>query len=374
MMLLVVAVVVLAVAVLSAGRVGASGGGALRCGWRPVAVPAVGGLDLTAVAARASNDVWFVGTQRGDRTIALHYDGRSLKVVPAPTPTKTWHQVTAVATVGARDVWVVGSVVTRTEPVSHSVPVALHYDGHSWRQVAVPAVAASYGSQFHGVAGAASNDVWAVGNADDDKQDREGAVGLIQRWDGQNWQTVRSAGKGSASVAGGIDYYINAVVAVSRTNVWAAGTPSGDMFNPGPPTAHWDGTSWKLVNDAYPLDHDGGLAAVSASGMGNVWFVGGAASGPFVERYDGRRFTRLDVPYAHFRDNYENKRENSYFTGVAAVAGGGAWAVGNFGIEHYDGHRWTLVSKDTSYVAIAAATPTDIWAASAEKVIHYTCK
>ena len=338
--------VVVALAVLSTGRVGASDGGA-RCGWKPVALPTVRSLDLTAVAARASNDVWIVGTQRGARTVALHYDGRSLRFVPAPTPTPKWDRLAAVATVGARDVWVVGSIVTR--------PVALHYDGHSWRQVAVPAPAAPYSGEFSGVAGVASNDVWAVGGA----HDYEGGdwVGLIEHWDGQRWQIVHSPGKAS----------YNAVAVVSRTNVWAAGIPGST----GPPTAHWDGTSWKLVWDTFENNGSGGgVNAVSASGLGNVWFVG---DGPFLERYGGRSFTRRSVPFAHWESNAENKVD-SYLNGVAAVAGGGAWAVGNFGIEHYDGHRWTLVSKDTSYVAIAAATPTDIWAVGAKKVIHYTCR
>jgi hypothetical protein len=194
-------------------------------------------------------------------------------------------------------------------------------------------------------------------------------VGLIENWDGKQWRIVPSPRS-----------TYHTVTAVSRSDVWAAGMANGS-FSPNLPVARWDGQSWELVPDTAETGWETYANASSASGPTNVWIVGQEAAGPFVERFDGSRFARVAVPHAHWKSNYDNG-ENSYFDGVVAISPRNVWAVGTFGIEHYDGRSWQLSSRDGSYSAITAASPRDIWAVgstfngriSTAKVLRYGCK
>jgi hypothetical protein len=350
--------------VASSGEATRVGGGFNRakatvgaCGWRPVKVPAIAGLSLNAVFARSADDVWMVGSQGDEdrpRTLALHFDGRSLRVVRTPNPAAKKNVLQDVVAFGAGDAWAVGEGVARKKPVSHYVPLVMHYDGMTWQHVSAPTVNTRFGASLRGIDGSAANDVWAVGSAR-----REQWVGYTIHWDGQRWRVVPSPRS-----------TFNAVAALASYFVWAAGT----SFTPSPnlPTANWDGQAWRLVKDAARSGAETYLNDVSASGPTNVWIVGQEAAGPFVERFNGRGFVRLDPPNGHWAANYSNQ-ENSYFEGVAAITPTNVWAVGTFGIEHYDGRQLTLVSRNNSFWAIAAATPTDLWAVGGYTVWRYTC-
>jgi hypothetical protein len=220
--------------------------------------------------------------------------------------------------------------------------------------VSVPTVDRPFGATLSGIDGSTADDVWAVGSAE-----RPQWVGFIEHWDGHKWRVVASPRS-----------TFNAVAAVSGSDVWAAGT----SFSPSPNrlTAHWNGTTWTPVKDTALSGWETYANGMSASGPRNVWIVGQEAAGPFVERFDGRSWTRLKVPYAHWKANYMNQ-VNSYFEGVAAIAPTDVWAVGTFGIEHYDGRRWKLVSRNSSFWAISAATPKDLWALGGNTVSRYTC-
>jgi len=331
------------------------------CGWKPVRTPAIkgGAAVLSAVVAPAPNDVWLAGSQgepMHERTLVLHYDGRSLEIVPTPNPFPKSNQLRGLAAFGPHDVWAVGEGVTRTDPVYHYVPLVLRYDGRRWIRVSGPSVNTPFGAYLDGVAGAAADDLWSVGMA----RYGDDWAGLIEHWDGKQWRIVPSPTS-----------TYHTVTAVSRSDVWAAGMANAS-FSPNLPVARWDGQSWELVADTAQKGWETYANASSASGPTNVWIVGQEAAGPFVERFDGSRFARVPIPYAHWKSNYDNE-ENSYLDGVAAISPRDVWAVGTFGIEHYDGRSWHLSSRD-GYAAIAAASPTDIWAVGGARVLHYRCK
>ena len=346
-----------------AGRVGgrrvvhvAIRGAAARCEWNRVRVPPLTQASLNAVDAHSQDDVWIVGSQGEDgqeRTLVLHYDGQSVQVVPSPSPFPI-SRLSGVVTFGPSDVWAVGSGVSTTEPHFHSVPLVLRYDGEGWNRVPVPAVETGFGAGLSAVAGASPDDVWAVGFSRPDEGD---SGGFIEHWDGRDWRIAPSP-----RAAG-----YQAVTAVSPDDIWAAGSGDDDSGL----AAHWDGGRWALVEDATgPFSEANG---VSASDPNNVWIVGQYGAGPFAERFNGEKFAYRPIPYSHFRANYEN-RQDSHLADVEVISRRNIWAVGNFGIEHYNGRRWQLKSRARGYRAIAAATPADIWAAGGAKVTRLTCR
>lgn len=107
------------------------------------------------------------GAVEPERTLVLHYDGRFLKLVRTPNPYRKRNQVYGLTTVG-REVWAVGSGVTRTEPVTRYVPFVLRYDGQRWRTMSppVPAPNNGNGAELYDISGTSAHDIWAVGIVD----------------------------------------------------------------------------------------------------------------------------------------------------------------------------------------------------------------
>lgn len=330
------------------------------CGWKTAPTPSIHGASLLAISVPAQKDVWVVGSRGAldhERTLILHFNGETFRNVPSPSPYLT-SDLRGVVAFAPNDVWAAGTGVTKREPHYHYTPTVLHYDGTRWRQVAVPSVKTGFGLEIHAIAGTGPDDIWLVGTAN--VRDSAGWVGLIEHYDGRQWRIVPTPPS---------EFFT--LTAIALGDVWAAGS-SAPTYRPNRPVAHWNGRSWRLVKDAAQDGWETTARASSASGASNVWIVGDQAAGPFVERFDGRRFTRVPVPAGDWMANY-NSQQDSYLTGVEAVSPRDVWAVGNFGIEHYDGRRWLRSSPDRSLEAITAATSTDIWATGGASVRHLTC-
>lgn len=100
---------------------------------------------LTAVSAVAAKDVWAVGRYGNhdggpfDQTLIEHWNGSRWTVVPSPDPGGSSYDddLWGVAAVASHDAWAVGAVgFFGDTPVS--TPLALHWDGSQWTQVALP--------------------------------------------------------------------------------------------------------------------------------------------------------------------------------------------------------------------------------------------
>ena len=186
----------------------------------PAPGPGTRGNSLTAVSGVAPNDVWAVGTYNdtSDRRglvhpLAMHYDGANWTSTPMPQ-TAAGGYLRAVTALAANDVWAVGS------KNGYSTPVAYHWDGSAWTDVPTAALGGSGGNNlFYGVAGTASNQVWAVGY----QSTGSGAQPLIQRWNG----TAFSNETPPALPIGGQLY---GVAASAGPAVFAAGTQT-DLVN-----------------------------------------------------------------------------------------------------------------------------------------------
>jgi hypothetical protein len=159
---------------------------------------------------------------------------------------------------------------------------------------------------------------------------------------------------------------LNAVAALSSTDVWAVGQWArfaGTDYNH-TLAEHWDGTSWTEVLTPHPQLPISYLFGVAAIASNDVWAVGyeinvGGNYRTLIEHWDGTAWTVVqDGTFA------------GWLTSVAAIAPDDVWAVGSTNyigqglIEHWDGTTWTrTLLQDTVFLrAVTAINQSDVWA------------
>src|SRR5205823_1032866 len=142
---------------------------------------------------------------------------------------------------------------------------------------------------------------------------------LIEHWDGTQWSIVPSPDLGSTSG-------LNAVVALSTNNVWAAGGYlSGNVART--LMLHWDGTQWNIVSSPNAGGGDNHLAALAALSPDNVWVVGDYIPNPFMPahqtlalHWDGNQWSIVSSPNVNALNNQ--------LQGVGMLSTGEVWAAG----------------------------------------------
>jgi hypothetical protein len=272
---------------------------------------------LNAVVALAASEAWAVGGS-GDPASPLdvlieRWDGTAWTPEEAPSPGSQTNELLAVDAAGPNDVWAVG----RTASGFGDRPLALHYDGTEWLEVALPEEVTGV---LTGVAAISPGDVWAVGFSGDPDASLERAV--ILHWDGLLWAVVdggRAVGSGTSA--------LRDVEATAPDDVWAAG-----YLHNRPLIVRWDGQAWSrsetevtgVANEVEPLTPTEG------------WVVGAP-----IQRFDGDTWS-LDTPV----------REDGELLSAATVGPSDVWAVGlrpdEVGetrsiVMRFDGQRWTPV-------------------------------
>src|SRR5229473_1064862 len=130
----------------------------------------------------------------------------TLAAVPAAASTAGLHVVASpfisnsslggAAVIAPGDMWAVGAI--GTGPFQ---PLAEHFNGTGWSVVPTPALSGALGR----VAGAAGNDVWAVG----DQAQGSSVNTLIEHWDGTRWSVSISKPSGIAAGPDGALWFTN---------------------------------------------------------------------------------------------------------------------------------------------------------------------
>ena len=319
--------------------------GCAPAGYRTAGPPA---SSLLAVAAAGPADVWAGGRGYGNPSTMLWHWGGSEWAPAGPTIADGY--IRGLGVLSPTDIWAVGGTANVNGDAG-DMPLALHWNGAQWTATVVPTLPPYPYSSAHltAVAGAAPNDVWAVGQA-------------IVHWDGHGWQTA------PLDLPAGAWLDLHSVVAPRANDVWAAGSfgtgapgPNGDQLHT-PLLLHWDGATWRRVESQLPA---GFVAEALAAlpGQAGVWAVGTGAA-----HWDGTRWTRLAVPTG----------PDLTLTAVTVTTDGTAWATaaesGIFAhsrILHWDGRAWGLVASpgpDSVYVnlaSIAVEGPDDVWTVGA---------
>ncbi len=217
----------------------------------------------------------------------------------------------AIVAPGPRDVWVFGG----TNPGGGGIPVALHWNGASWRRWALP-------RRLFGFIGAASapspSDIWAVSDTG----------GYVLHWNGKRWTVARRwADHDDAS----------GVTALSPADVWVFGaTPSGAH---GIGTWHFNGRAWTQLHGLAGQVH-----RASALSARDIWAVGASRGLAMVAHYNGRHWRRSRTGRALSGASLDD---------VLALSARDVWVVGNLSgkrgegrmiLAHYDGRRWDRVT------------------------------
>ena len=323
------------------------GGVGTGCGsWStiPSANPSPDFAYLSGVAAVPGTKIaWAVGTANVsfemNQPLVERWDGSSWSVVPSPTvPTISTAALNGVAAVSATDVWAVGDSSAFVGSGIGNVPVVEHWDGVSWSLVSSPTI--PEGGRLQAVTAISSTDIWAVGNR---LNGVFPTVGLAEHWDGLSWRVVPMAPPNIS----GLLQEIRAVSAASPTDVWAVGFAS--PVPAGPPSIslieHWNGLRWSLVPSPNPLPVQNQLYGVVALSATNAWAVGWAgytgSSGnqviTFIAHWNGLIWSTVSSP--------NPDKENNILRGIAAVSANELWAVGYTGapVDPHQGH--TLVER-----------------------------
>jgi hypothetical protein len=281
-----------------------------------------------------------------------------------PSPAAPQGVLAGTAAIAADDIWAVGSDDVQTAPPAFDSPLAEHFDGKSWSVVPIPKLSSGGPNppeaQFHGVAAAASNDVWAVGDGP--------AGALIEHWNGTVWSVVNRP-----KVAGDLV----AVVAISANDAWAVGqNGSGGAL-----VEHWNGTAWKVVRNTGALSGLRQVLAISADSPTDVWALGVNDSASFLLHFNGTTWSRVAATGG---------------ISLTAISPTDVWIAGSVGVkgfpngddgfnpraEHWDGKTLSVVPtpapplptpsefESSAFDAIAAVSANDIVAVGTAQTLN----
>jgi hypothetical protein len=324
---------------------------------------------LIGVAATGRRDVWAVGLYFSNgvtKTLIEHWGGRRWRIVPSPNPAAGAHtsnQLLAVVALSAKNAWAVG--VYQKATTSQRTLIE-HWNGTRWSVVPSPNSGTSANLLVNAVRSATS--IWAVGYRGTFPHRRT----LTEHWNGRRWRIVPSPNVGAG------DNFLAGAAAAARGPVWAVGEGAeppgqalalrwtgrswvlGTTANPGDslrilngvaaPKARyalavgnyftgtqtralaerWTGSGWSVVPAASPGAYYSHLADVAARSTSNAWAVGGRADSPgpttsrtLIEHWNGSAWTLAASP--------SPGTSGATLNDVAAVPGGGNWAVGSAG-------------------------------------------
>ncbi|GID91210.1 hypothetical protein ACFQFC_11540 [Amorphoplanes digitatis] len=274
--------------------------------------------ELRDVDATSATNAWAVGYANGAsgvngmprNTLAMRWNGSRWSIVATPQPGTNFRQLYGVKAFGPSDAWSVGWYYDAS---LHGEALLLHWNGTAWTQATAPGPGTS-GNSLEGIAGAAPNDVWAVGYYTNSGESGVLAHPLAVHYDGNGWTETELPQSGTGT-------FLHSVTAVSANDVWAVGSKNGYRE---PVAYHWNGSAWSEA--AIPAATGSGnniLYGVAGTAANQVWAVGYTSSGsdrqPLVLRWNGTAFTAESVPRQEF---------GGMLAGVAATGGPTVFAAG----------------------------------------------
>jgi hypothetical protein len=340
---------------------------------QPLAVKLGAALSLAVVSLTLSLPP--VSAQLPANTPALTaYSGpcsRTWEVLPSPNTGNMGSYLAGVSAISGDDVWAAGYSYTWNAGSHAQVQ---HWDGNTWSLTPDPE---GYSRAFD-VEALPSGDVWIVG-------DGAGGQGLIDRWDGTQWEPISHPHPGSYSNT------FCEITTLASNDVWVVGDNRSSYNTPHSTLVErWDGTQWSVVpspnagtNGSYLFD----IAAISSD---NAWAVGyyydGSVTRTLIEHWDGVQWAIIPSPNVGTQINILN--------GVTIAAPNDVWAVGYYDnewaspdgmlIEHWDGAAWSVVvgpnlGDDNRLHDVISLGANDVWAVgeygsindSATLIIHW---
>jgi hypothetical protein len=288
--------------------------------WRPAPLSGFpANPSLSDVDAVSANEAWAAGTPGRGGPLVARWNGSSWAPEPMPSSSNSG-QLAGIAAAGGT-VWAVGQFIEPGTSYNRSALI-LQRTGGTWRVSSVPRVLNNVFLQ--GVDATGSTDAWAVGWGSADVTSAA-ASPVALRWNGISWRSQPPPVTANTT--------LNAVEALTPTNVWVAGqTLSGFYYQPY--VAQFNGTSWRRI--ATPtLDSGGHLLDIVALSPSNIVAIGvtGTSRLPLVLHWNGSSWTRetASIPIVTL-------------AAAAAVGPNTFWVVGNrFELNAYEERTFTMV-------------------------------
>jgi hypothetical protein len=224
---------------------------------------------------------------------------------------------------------------------------------------------------MNAVAAVSPTNVWAVGDTLENLSAFSNGdfVGVIEHFNGSKWSLFRTVP--------GVE--LLAVKALSADDIYAVGDINGASGSPRPWIEHFNGTSWRAVNlPASANGRAGVLRGIAALSGDDVWAVGDsggiAPTTTLALHFDGREWSVVPVPVPLKGQVHDI----SFGKGVAAISTDDIWAVGAFrGLpfgnqqtltEHWDGKAWKIVPSANSASAGSQSSLAGVSAVSSTDV------
>jgi hypothetical protein len=317
--------------------------------WSRLAVP---GNEVYGVAEPAPGDVWAAVTKRQGGRLA-HWDGSRWRLYAAMSFTGTTEVSNVLLAFSPHDVWAVGDAgldpgvpASRTNlrrPWLRNHLTALHWDGTSWRSVAMPSLGPGDGEvSVRLLRGSAPDSIWALGEYTqyrrklvDGKREWVGSGGgeFLLHWDGRRWSR-QPLPNGQLSTNRRDSFALDDMAPAPDGSLWCSGRRwfgpdnKGDLFVP--VVLRLQDGRWRITASsatATPLGdwRDVMLSSISLTSERDVWISGHTESSgarSVLWHWDGSSWstTHLDTSQLPGR---------SYVSRVLALAPHDVWALCN---------------------------------------------
>jgi hypothetical protein len=246
--------------------------------WRRVSTPAVGSdAELNGVTALSAKDAWAVGSvgnfdTAAVRTLIEHWNGKSWKRVPSPSP-RTGGLLQSVTATSAGNVWASGNASWEGSDAD-ATGVIEHWNGSNWAMTSAPGDPALANCAFYGISASSAKNAWTVGIGP------PGAV--FERWNGASWTQVSGASPAHGDAISDVVF--------SGADAWAI----TDFRNK---IERWNGKSWSFKHGPLTGSGDGTLFwSISGDSPKDIWLTGQTDNQLkfLIEHWNGKSWTRIN--------------------------------------------------------------------------------
>lgn len=336
--------------------------------WQVVPSPSVGNFDnsLASVSGASANDVWAVGDYYAPsnsnvlQNMAEHWDGTSWTEYALPEIGLNQNTLLGVSELPTGHAWAAGYYVDAN---FNQRTLIQHWDGTTWSVIPSPSPGADQ-NILYGITALSDSDVWAVGANQDGNRVWHS---LAEHWNGSSWTIVPTVDPGTT---GNLLY---SVTAVSTGSVYASGQAADAGFPDQALVEHWNGKTWSQLTAPTTSQSVAGYAVAGTDAALNVAGIGENDATPYTTAVIG------GAPSSLALESTPNSGagEQDLF-GATTAADGSTWAAGwavdpaslnhSSLIEHEVNGQWSIAatanpgSGDNGFGGIAAVPGGGVWA------------
>jgi hypothetical protein len=253
-----------------------------------VSLPAGASGVLNAIGGSGPDDLWAVGytlsaDQSQESLLIEHFNGTQWATVPFPSQDSVcdpglsdcFLDATAVAASAPGDAWLAGNVAQPND-TQH---LLAHWNGTSWTLATAPCLEGTAKAacdpegtdlnELTGLTVLGPTDAWASGS-EGNVNDENFHIPYVLHWNGTSWSLTRTPNRG------GEGSLLNAITAVSASDIWAVGQTQQLNGAIQTLTEQFTGSTWAIVTSPNPgrSPADDSLDAVAGAGSGQVFTAG----------------------------------------------------------------------------------------------------